>query len=292
MAADYPFMWVDAFTEVAFGGNPCAVVFEADEIPADIRIAFVRETGLVECAYLVDSQKADFGARYYLATGEIPMAGHPTIAACAALDRAGLIGDRDRFTLELGAGVVDIEVDRTGPLARFAMTQYAPEFGARHDPLLIASLIGLTPADIAHSPQTVSTGGPPFCVTVLCDLDALARARLDLAALEAARPDLDFWEPFLCVTKGFTPAGDTAARLLLTPPQPPEDPFTGSATGCMACYLWAEGLIARPRFTAEQGHGMGRPGRAEVEMLGPRDAIAGVKVGGTGVVLMDGKVAL
>ena len=52
MAASYPFMWVDAFTEVAMGGNPCAVVFDADDIPAEIRTAYVRETGLVECAYL------------------------------------------------------------------------------------------------------------------------------------------------------------------------------------------------------------------------------------------------
>ena len=70
------------------------------------------------------------------------------------------------------------------------------------------------------------------------------------------------------------------------------DAFTGTAMCGMACYLWANGLIAAPRFVAEQGHWMGRPGRAEVEVLGPRDAITGVRVGGSGVVLMDGKVRL
>jgi trans-2,3-dihydro-3-hydroxyanthranilate isomerase len=60
----------------------------------------------------------------------------------------------------------------------------------------------------------------------------------------------------------------------------------------MGCYLWARGLIASPRFTAEQGHLMGRPGRAEVEVLGPREAITGVRVGGSGVVLMAGTVSL
>lgn len=292
MAADYEFMWVDAFTATPMGGNPCSVVFGADDIPVDTRIAYVRETGLVECSFLVNSAKADFGARYYLPSGEIPMAGHPTIATCAALDRAGLIGDRDRFTLEIGAGVVDIEVARNGPVSRFTMTQYAPEFGAYYEPSAIAPLIGLAAEQIVGTPRTVSTGGPRFCITVLRDLDALARAQVDFTALEAAQPKLDFWEPFLCVTKGFTDAGDTAARLLLAPPQPPEDPFTGSATGCMACYLWSEGLIEGPRFVAEQGHGLGRPGQANVEVLGPRDAIAGVKVGGSGVVMMAGRVTL
>jgi predicted PhzF superfamily epimerase YddE/YHI9 len=32
------------------------------------------------------------------------------------------------------------------------------------------------------------------------------------------------------------------------------DAFTGTAKGGMACYLWSKGLIASPRFVAEQGH--------------------------------------
>ena len=60
----------------------------------------------------------------------------------------------------------------------------------------------------------------------------------------------------------------------------------------MAAYLWANGLIENPEFVAEQGHGMGRPGRASVELLGPRDAISGVRVGGPGFVLMRGEVDL
>lgn len=60
----------------------------------------------------------------------------------------------------------------------------------------------------------------------------------------------------------------------------------------MAAYLWAQGLIERPDFTAEQGHGMGRPGRAQVRVLGPRDAITGVEVAGDGFVLMSGTVDL
>ena len=43
-----------------------------------------------------------------------------------------------------------------------------------------------------------------------------------------------------------------------------------------------------PEFIAEQGHWMGRPGTAIVEVLGPPDAISGVKVGGTARILMRG----
>jgi PhzF family phenazine biosynthesis protein len=295
MAAEYPFMWADAFTATAMGGNPCAVVFGADDIPVETRIAYVRETGLVECAYLQASDKADFGARYYMADKEILMAGHPTVATCAALEKAGMLEGYDSFTLEVGAGVVPIDITRDmtggeGP-AVFTMTQFAPEFGREYPAAEIAALLGLSAEDILGTPQTVSTG-TAFCVTVLKDHDALRRARLDLDAFAAFRPGCDFNEPFLCVTEGFTGAGDTAARMMMLPPLPAEDPFTGSATGCMACYLWAKGLIESPRFTAQQGHWMGRPGSASVEVLGPPDGITGVRVGGSGVVLMDGKVRL
>ncbi len=43
---------------------------------------------------------------------------------------------------------------------------------------------------------------------------------------------------------------------------------------------------------AEQGHWMGRAGSAQVQVLGPRQAPTGVKVGGQGVVLMRGELAL
>lgn len=283
-------LWVDAFTDVPMGGNPCAVVFDAADIPETRRIAFTRETGLVECAFMVPSEVADFGVRYYMATGEIRMAGHPTIATAVALEAEGLLSGRDAFTLEVGAGVLPVDISRpAGREPVFTMTQMAPVFGRRYGPDEIAPMVGLGTDDIAAPPQTVAVGGTAFCITLLRDEGALRRARLDPAA---ALPDADFMEPFLCITEGATRAGDTFARLLLAPPLPPEDPFTGSATGCMAAWLWTGGHIAVPRLVAEQGHWMDRPGRAEVEVLGSRDAITGVRVGGSGAVLIDGRVTL
>jgi trans-2,3-dihydro-3-hydroxyanthranilate isomerase len=295
--ASYRVDWVDAFTEVPFGGNACAVVHDAAGLPVEQRLALVRETSLSECAYLVGSDKADFGARYYLATREIPMAGHPTIATVASLVHRGMVdlsSGLAAFTLEVGAGILPIEVSaRDGRAPLITMTQRRPEFGPVQDPAAIAACVGLDAAEIAHPPQIVSTG-TPFCVTLLRDKDALRRARLDARALAAWREsvgDAGLMEPFL-VTLGGVDGGDTFARLLLPPPMPAEDPFTGSATGCMAAYLWHYGLIGSRRFVAEQGHWMGRPGRADVEVLGPAHGIEGVRVGGSGVVLMEGTLRL
>ena len=295
----YDFDWVDAFTSQTFGGNGCVVVHGAADISVADRLALVRETSLAECAYLIGSDVADFGVRYYLADKEIPMAGHPTIATVASLLERAMVPLRDgkaEFTLEVGAGVMAIFVDATGEHALITMTQAAPVFGEVFDPAQIADIYGLSGDDIVGVPQSVSTG-TPFCITVLKDKDALRAAKMDYAKLAVfsatsgvSRADL--MEPFLVTLGGETGAGDVFSRLLLAPPSLPEDPFTGSATGCMAAYLWHQGLIESPRFVAEQGHWLGRPGRAEVEVLGPPERITGVNVGGSARIVMQGQLRL
>ena len=72
-------------------------------------------------------------------------------------------------------------------------------------------------------------------------------------------------------------------------PNTMEDPFTGSATGGMAAYLWHYRLIQQPRFIAQQGQWLNRPGEAMVEIVGPPDDIETVKVGGEAVTVLRGE---
>ncbi|WP_037308498.1 PhzF family phenazine biosynthesis protein [Ruegeria halocynthiae] len=287
----FDFDWVDAFSDRAFGGNGCAVVHGGAALPQDVCMAYVRETSLVECTFTGPSDVADIRVRYYLASREIPFAGHPTIATVAAMRSRGMI-QGDALTLETGAGIVSIHLDGE----QIEMTQVAPQFGAYVPADLVAAAVSLPADAIISPPQMVSTG-LPFCVTVLRDHDALRAAKLVEGPLrkvaeKAGFSGSDMAEPFLVTLRGATGAGDTFSRLLLAPPSPPEDPFTGSATGAMAAYLWKHGLMPKDTFIAEQGHDMGRPGQATVTRVGPPDAMTGIKVAGRGHVLMRGQVDL
>lgn len=287
----FDFDWVDAFSDRAFGGNGCAVVHGGAELPEDVCMAYVRETSLVECTFTGPSEVADIRVRYFLASREIPFAGHPTIATVAAMRSRGMISG-DALTLETGAGIVAIRLIGD----QIEMTQVAPQFGVHVPAELVASAISLPESAIISPPQLVSTG-LPFCITVLRDHDALRAARLDEGPLRqvaaaAGYSGSDMAEPFLVTLQGATSEGDTFSRLLLAPPSPPEDPFTGSATGAMAAYLWKSGLMDKDSFIAEQGHDMGRPGQATVTRVGPRDAMTGIKVAGCGHILMRGQVDL
>ncbi|WP_170395422.1 PhzF family phenazine biosynthesis protein [Ruegeria arenilitoris] len=287
----FNFDWVDAFSDRAFGGNGCAVVFDGADLPEDVCTAYVRETSLAECTFTGPSDVADIRVRYYLASREIPFAGHPTIATVAAMRSRGMV-EGDTLTLETGAGIVSIRLNGDD----IEMTQVAPQFGNLVPAGLVAASVSLPEDAIISQPQFVSTG-LPFCITILRDHKALRAAKLNLemlrkVAAEAGFSGTDMAEPFLVTLQGATAVGDTFSRLLMAPPSLPEDPFTGSATGAMAAYLWKYGMMPKDSFIAEQGHDMGRPGQAVVTRVGPSDAMTGIKVAGRGHVLMRGQVDL
>ncbi|AUQ73663.1 PhzF family phenazine biosynthesis protein [Phaeobacter piscinae] len=287
----YDFDWVDAFSARAFGGNGCAVVHGGAELSDETCMAYVRETSLVECTFTGPSEVADVRVRYFLASREIPFAGHPTIATVAALRDRGLMTG-DAITLDTGAGLVRVTIAD----GLIEMTQVAPEFGAFADPKLVAAAVSLPVDAIVGQPQRVSTG-LPFCITVLRDRAALEAAQLNIPALTRlgetmGAEGIDMMEPFLVTLEGATAEGDTFSRLLMAPPSPSEDPFTGSATGAMAAYLWRHGLMEPDHFIAEQGHGLGRPGQAVVTRVGSAEAPSGIRVAGRGYVLMRGTVDL
>lgn len=291
-----PFLLLDAFTQTPLGGNPCAVVLDADDLtPAQMQ-RLAREFNQSETAFVRRSAVAEFGVRYFTPAEEIPLAGHPTIATVAALLHTGrlpLNGPHTTLQLELLHGPIRIDVHAAtaeNALPQIQMTQRKPLFGALHDPAVVAPLFGLTPADLYPGApvQTVSTGTPQLML-LLRDQDALRRATPPAAAAYTEyRTGSDFFSPHLFCLQGATEAGTTFARHFGTPPDLSEDPVTGSATGGMAAYLWHHGYLQQPSFIAEQGHWLGRAGRVAVQVHGPREDIESVQISGTAVVLVEG----
>ncbi|WP_324677959.1 PhzF family phenazine biosynthesis protein [Hymenobacter sp. GOD-10R] len=295
----YPFLLVDAFTQTALGGNPCAVVLDADDLTPEMMQHLAREFNQSETAFVRRSEVAEFGVRYFTPAEEIPLAGHPTIATVSALVHTGrlpLTGARTMLQLELLDGPIRVEVRAAaaGQPQQIRMTQRRPVFGAVHDPAVVMPLFGLTPNDVLPGAviQTVSTGTPQLMI-LLRDHDALRRAHVaDTAGLGSYRASSDFFSPHLFCLGGATSAGQTFARHFGTPPDISEDPVTGSATGGMAAYLWHYDYLEHSQFVAEQGHWMGRPGSVQVIIAGPRDNIGAVQIGGPAVVVMEGTLKL
>ncbi|MCM0606329.1 MAG: PhzF family phenazine biosynthesis protein [Xanthomonadaceae bacterium] len=287
-------IWVDAFTDKLFGGNPCAVVFDADSLSDDQMHTLAREMNLSETAFIVKSTRANFGARYFTPAEEIPLAGHPTLSVIRALISEGEIDVKDArktVTLELKAGVINVDIYREASDYQIVMTQKKPQFLTTHDPKIVTKIFGIQESDlIPGCPiQTVSTGTPQLMILVK-SLDVLKKSSIDIHAYQSYKSQSDFFSPHLFCLSGVTHEGNTFARHLGVPPEAAEDAFTGSATGGMGAFLWHYGLITSPHFIAEQGHWMGRPGRAKVEIVGERENIESVRVGGSVVIVMKGEI--
>ena len=297
MTRRFPLLQVDAFTRTPLEGNPCAVVLDADTLsPAEMQ-AIAREMNLSETAFVLRSAQADVRARYFTPAEEIPLAGHPTLATMQALldtGRLALRGERMTVRLELNVGVITVDIEPVpNEPPRIIMTQKPPQFLRVYDAAIATAAFGLTPEDLVRGSvvQTVSTGTPQIMLYVR-DHAALLRARLDPDRYLELRATGDFFSPHLFAPGGITAEGRVFARHFGLPPDTGEDPFTGSATGGMAAYLYRHGYVRETAFVVEQGHWMGRPGRGLAELSGTPDAIESVRVSGQAVTVFEGELRL
>lgn len=293
----YPFVQVDAFTDQPLSGNPCAVFFESDDLDDETMLSITREMNLSESAFIRQSSNADFGVRYFTPMGEIPLAGHPTIASTHALIERGLIrltGSRTNIVLELKVGLIGVAIAvREGQLPLITMQQMKPIFLKKYEPDEVLPVFGLDAEDLLPGVplQTVSTGTAQLMVCVR-SLDVLQKINVNQREyLDLFHRSDWFSSHFFCL-QGINPEAKTFARHFSPPPDLFEDPFTGSATGGMAAFLWHYSVLDQPCFIAEQGHWMQRPGQAQVEVVGPRGDIETVRVGGTAVTVLRGVLEL
>jgi trans-2,3-dihydro-3-hydroxyanthranilate isomerase len=293
----YPFMQVDAFTTTRLTGNACAILFDADDLDDTTMLTIAREMNLAETAFVVRSRKADFGARYFTPKTEIPLAGHPTIATVFALAETGrlrLAGEVTTITLELTAGIIEVELLAPGGIVeRVTMSQLKPQFLEHYGAEEILPCLGLAESDLVSGLplQVVSTGTPQLMIPVK-DTGCLDRIRPDVIALEAFKGPKGISSVHIFCVVESAPRVRILARNFDTPPDLIEDPFTGSAMGGMGCYLWHYGVIPDPTFEAEQGLWLERPGLAYGEVIGPPEDIVTVRIGGSAVTVIEGMVTI
>ncbi len=89
MGTPTPLIWVDAFTDTPYRGNPAAICVLDAPIAEDAMQSLAFELGLAETAYLVPRGDDEFDLRWFTPTVEIPLCGHATLASAHALFETG-----------------------------------------------------------------------------------------------------------------------------------------------------------------------------------------------------------
>ncbi|GAE36953.1 PhzF family phenazine biosynthesis protein [Halalkalibacter akibai] len=282
---------VDAFTSVAFGGNPAGVVPDANNLTSEMMQKIAKEVNLSETAFLQTSENshaADFRIRYFSPTNEIDFCGHATLATTWILLTELGYNNRSSITLETNVGLIEMELSSEGIM----MTQLSPKLKEINSDLEhIVELVGLRIDDIDQrfACKLSYTGNWHLLVPVKTK-----------EAVDRAKPNFEFLSQHnqmnnICTTHLFTFDSQEEGCLLYTRDFAPavgilEDPVTGSANGALAGYLYLEGIVPSDRdykFTIAQGHKLGRPGYVKVEILQGSES-AKFKIGGKAVTTIAG----
>ena len=107
------FKQVDVFTNIAYRGNPLAVVLDGVGLtPAEMQ-SFTDWTNLSEATFLLppEDPSADYKVRIFCPGRELPFAGHPTLGSCHAWLESGGKPKREFIVQECGVGLVKIRRD-------------------------------------------------------------------------------------------------------------------------------------------------------------------------------------
>ncbi|HTL25352.1 MAG TPA: PhzF family phenazine biosynthesis protein [Burkholderiales bacterium] len=295
----YRYYICDVFTETRFGGNPLAVLPNADGLSAQQMQSIAREFNFSESTFVFPPQAGQTRrVRIFTPTREIPFAGHPNVGTAFVLAAIGEFGEirSQTVTFEEDAGLVPISIHAdNGRVVRCELAAPQPvSLGKTIAPERIAAAVSLSAADIVtatHAPQVASVG-LPFVITELKDRATLGRARANPAAFESllaedVRPSLHFYAH---AKDGF----DVRARMFAPLSGVPEDPATGSATCALAGLLAHYAAQGDATFTwrIAQGVEMGRPSTLIARAAKKAGVVEKTWVGGASVLFSEGVLHL
>jgi len=277
---------VDVFTEVAFTGNPLAVVLGADDLDQASLQAIANEFHLSETAFpMAACDGADYRLRIFTPAMELPFAGHPSVGAAWVLARRGVLAPGP-VVQSCGAGLLPLQVTADG--GPVTLTGGTPSSGPPREPAGLLAGVGLTGADLAGVVRDGSCGlGFTFLPVVP---DALARLEVDLPALQRlGLGDGPFGGLSVLSWDGAT----ARCRVLAFEAGVAEDPATGSAALGLGAYLVASGLLPADgdsAYEVVQGVEMGRPSRLSCVVSAAAGQAVSVRVTGSVVPVAQGRI--
>jgi trans-2,3-dihydro-3-hydroxyanthranilate isomerase len=292
------YITVDVFTDRAFGGNPLAVVLDAEGLSTEQMQAIATEFNYSETTFVLPPADSanDANVRIFTVRSELPFAGHPNVGTAFVLaTRAPKPPARLRF--EEKAGLVPIEIQTAqGKVVGSEFAAPKPlSKGAMVDAKEAAAILSLSAADIKtdRHPPMIASVGLPFLIAEIASRDAVKRAKPDETA---------FWKTFPAVGADAVyfytrdvPAAEQPLDLQARMFHPgsaglSEDPATGSATGAAAAFLGdLDGLSdGELKLRIGQGFDMGRPSLLLTRVIKKGGAVVSTHVGGNCVQIMEG----
>ncbi len=293
-----PFHIVDAFATHPFTGNPAAIIPNASSL-TEVEMLQITDELSMEAAFVLPptTPGADVRLRFFTRRLEANLSGHAAVAAFVSLADRGFYRpghETVAIGLETGVGVLPVKLRNIADgHIQVTLEMPPPRFGEPVPATEVATALGVDP-DMLHlgeqGPQRVSCGFDQIIVPVgIREVirgsfqDAVAIGRLTdrrgvggltLFCPNTHRGDADFHCRFFQPKMGHY-----------------EDVASGTSLAAMSAYVVRNGILPAARsttITTEQGHSLGRPTMAELQVQSDSGGIRRITLTGTGRVVMRG----
>ena len=300
------FHTLDVFTTTRFGGNPLAVVLDADALDTATMQTVAREFNLSETVFVLKPDNPAHSARVRIFTpaAEMPFAGHPTVgtaALLAELRSPGVSGEQDAIiVLEEKIGPVRVGVKLRGgsaTLAEFDAPRLPEEEGKSPSQDHLASALGLIPSEIGfenHRP-TRYTAGNAFIFVPVATLEAIGQGTHRFVPLGRRPSPGRTWSASSSIRDRWPttrrPSMRACSRRTMASPRtrPRAAPRRRSPVSIHRFDEPTEGVHRR---IIEQGFEMGRPSLIMVSLTVAQGRLGAVRIAGHAVRVSEGTIEI
>ena len=271
----FKLLQVDTFTDKLFGGNPAAVVFNAESLSDNEMKKIAREMNLSETAFILPSKLGNFRLRYFTPSGnEIRFCGHATVGALHAIACENEFGITKvgafPLKVETGAGLMEMLVEnKKGNDISIQFSSTDIDLVAdKYTHNVVAEKLGINLEVIDKNIPVMRDRTNNYIYLKVKSLNDLGKINYDVkSAYDFA--SLDGTIIFcLMVNETFDKNNQIHSRCLAPLVGVSEDPATGSAQGALAAYAILNKLIPDnlEMIGAEQGHFINRPSQINIKM--------------------------
>ncbi len=293
-----PFHIVDAFADRPFTGNPAAIIPNAASLTEAEMLQITDELSM-EAGFVLPPEVsgADVKLRFFTKRREAILSGHVVIAAFASMADRGFFKPEPeglKVRLETGAGILPVTLTSGfNGQAHISLGLPVPRFGEPVPVGEVSAALGLPPEVLSigdHGPQRVSCGFDQIVVPIN-DRNAIRGSFTDMNLIGELTDRRGVGGITLFCPETFSNDADFQCRFFHPRVGADEDLASGTSLGAVAAYIMDRKLLpvgANVQIVSEQGHSLGRPTTAVLDVQMDGNEVVRVWLTATGSVVMRG----
>lgn len=284
-----PVYTVDAFTNLAFKGNPAAICPLMNELSDDLYQKIATEMNLSETAYITRVNPSDtfttgsrFRLRWFTPTNEVNLCGHATLASAAVLFQYHK-NVNPKLVFETKSGDLAVAQQGEGYVMDFPLNPPIQQDPSEFKDIIKAAVGNNPVQDVYLSSETKKL---LIRLADSCNRSVLTSLKVDTVSLQKSEKSGKVKGVILTMrgSPDCQPGYDFYSRYFAPWNGIPEDPVTGSAHTVLGSY-WSEKL-GKKKMLAYQCSSRGGELKLEVRDDGR------INIAGEVVTVMEGTITL